>query len=56
MSVIQRKIASAALIISFFLLWELICLALGISDLVLPRPSQIVSTLIEYWPAIAPQS
>lgn len=56
MSVIQRKIASAALIISFFLLWELICLALGISDLVLPRPSQIVSTLIEYWPAIAPHA
>tara|TARA_R110002126_G_scaffold9340_9_gene42484 strand:- start:193 stop:954 length:762 start_codon:yes stop_codon:yes gene_type:complete len=55
-TVVQRKIASAALIISFFLIWELICQMLGISDLVLPRPTQIVSTLIEFWPGIAPHA
>lgn len=53
MTVVQRKIASAGLIASFFIIWELICLMLGISDLILPRPTQIVSTLIEFWPGIA---
>ena len=37
----NRRIASAALIIGFFVLWELICLAFGIKDIVLPRPTQI---------------
>lgn len=56
MTVVQRKISSAALILSFFILWEVICLVLGISDLVLPRPSQIVTTLFEFWPGIAPHA
>lgn len=56
MTVVQRKVASAALIISFFLMWEIICLVLGISDLILPRPSQIISTLFEFWPGIAPHA
>lgn len=56
MSVVQRKIASFILIISFFVIWELICLLLGISDLILPRPSQIIATLIEFWPAIMPHA
>lgn len=56
MTDVQRKIASAGLIISFFVIWELICLALGISDLILPRPTQILATLAEFWPAIAPHA
>ncbi|MEP0521065.1 MAG: ABC transporter permease [Hyphomicrobiales bacterium] len=56
MTVFQRKVSSAALILSFFLIWEVICLVLGISDLVLPRPSQILVTLIEFWPGIAPHA
>ena len=51
-----RRIASAALIIGFFVLWELICLAFGIKDIVLPRPSQIIATLWSRLPAIMPHA
>ena len=42
---LRRRFASAALIVGFFLAWELLCVAFGIKDIVLPRPSQIVVTL-----------
>ena len=41
-AVTSRRIASAALIIGFFLLWEFLCRAFNISDLVVPKPSQIL--------------
>jgi NitT/TauT family transport system permease protein len=53
---IQRRLASAALIIGFFVLWELFCLAGGISDVVLPRPSRVFYTLITRFPAIWPHA
>ncbi|HEX3439138.1 MAG TPA: ABC transporter permease [Pseudolabrys sp.] len=52
----QRRIASIAVIIGFFLLWEFLCIAFGIKDLVLPRPSQIIATLIERFPAMWPHT
>jgi NitT/TauT family transport system permease protein len=52
----QRRVASIAVIIGFFLLWEFFCIAFGIKDLVLPRPSQIIATLIERFPAIWPHA
>ena len=51
-SQLQRRIASAALIIGFFVLWEFFCLAFGISDIVLPKPSQIIDTLWQRLPAL----
>lgn len=51
---VRRKIASAFLIFGFFVLWELLCLAFQISDVVLPRPSQVVATLIARFPAMWP--
>jgi NitT/TauT family transport system permease protein len=51
---VRRKIASAFLIFGFFVLWELLCLAFHISDVVLPRPSQVVATLITRFPAMWP--
>lgn len=51
-----QKIASASLIAGVFVFWELFCLIVGISDLILPRPTQIVSTFIEYAPAIKPHA
>ncbi len=39
---LRRRIASAALIIGFFVLWEVLCIGFGIKDIVLPRPSQII--------------
>ena len=36
---LRRRIASAALIIGFFVVWEVLCLAFGVKDIVLPRPT-----------------
>jgi NitT/TauT family transport system permease protein len=53
---IRQKINSAALIVLFFVGWELFCLASGMSDLILPRPSEIVVTMVTrfsvLWPHI----
>jgi NitT/TauT family transport system permease protein len=53
---LQRRLASTALIIGFFLLWELFCWAGGISDVVLPRPSKVFVTLFVRFPAIWPHA
>jgi len=53
---LKRRFASAALIVGFFVAWELICLLFGVSDLILPRPSQIVETLIQFAPGIWPHA
>ncbi len=53
---LRRHIASAALIIGFFVAWEVLCIAFGIKEIVLPRPSQILYTLWERAPAIAPHA
>jgi NitT/TauT family transport system permease protein len=53
---LRRRFASAALIIGFFVVWELSCIAFGIRDIVLPRPSQILVTLWQRMPAIWPHA
>jgi NitT/TauT family transport system permease protein len=50
----RTRIYSFALIAGFFLAWEVLCLALGVSDLVLPRPSQILETLWVRFPVLWP--
>ena len=52
----RQKIASAAFIAGFFLLWEFLCVALGISDIVLPKPSQVLTTLVQRAPALWPHA
>ena len=52
----KRKIASAALIVGFFVLWEIICIGFGVKDIVLPRPTQIIATLVTRFPAIWPHA
>jgi len=52
----RRRLASAAVIIGFFLLWEFICRAFGISDIIVPRPSQILVTLWQRMPALWPHT
>ncbi|MCF3933104.1 ABC transporter permease [Acuticoccus sp. M5D2P5] len=54
--VVRRKLYSAILIVGVFVVWELCCRIFDISDLVLPRPTQIWATLVEYAPAIAPHA
>jgi NitT/TauT family transport system permease protein len=56
MSDMQRRVLSAALIVGLFVLWEIVCVGFNISDLVLPRPSQVLATLWERFPAIWPHA
>ncbi|MCO6362974.1 ABC transporter permease [Paracoccus sp. 08] len=51
---IRRRMWSAALIVAFFLGWEVLCLALNVSDLVVPRPSQVIATLVARFPVLWP--
>ena len=54
-SEVGRKFASAAFIIGLFLLWEVLCIAFHVSDVILPRPSQVFVTLWQRAPALWPQ-
>ena len=38
----------------FFLLRQVLCVLLGVSDLVLPRPSEILVTLVTRFPVLWP--
>ncbi|MFH6787223.1 MULTISPECIES: ABC transporter permease [Methylobacterium] len=53
---LRDNAAPVALIAGVFAVWELACLVFGISDILLPRPSQIVAALVKYWPAIWPHT
>ena len=53
---LRRRFASAALIIGFFVVWELACIGFGIKEIILPRPSQIVITLAQKLPAVWPHA
>lgn len=52
----HRRILSAACIFGFFVLWEVICLVFGVSEVVLPKPSQAIATLATQFPAIWPHA
>ena len=51
---LRQKMWSGAFIVLFFAGWELFCLATGMSDLVLPRPTQVVETLLVRFPVLWP--
>src|SRR5579859_4475948 len=53
---VRRQILSIVCIVGFFVAWELLCLAFHVSDIVLPRPSQILATLWTRFPAIWPHA
>lgn len=48
------KFMSFSLIFGFFLMWEFLCVLLNVSDLVLPRPSEIIVTLWVKFPILWP--
>ncbi len=54
--VLRQRALSASALIGFFVLWELLCRAAGISDLVLPRPTQIAAVLVEKMPLLWPHT
>ncbi len=53
---LAHRAASASLIVGFFVLWEVVCIAFNIKDIVLPRPTQILQTLWADAPAIWPHA
>jgi NitT/TauT family transport system permease protein len=52
----KHRLASAALIIGFFVAWEVICRVFNVSSIVLPKPSEILTTLVARMPAIWPHA
>jgi len=54
MTNLKRRAASVTLIVLFFAGWEFFCLASGMSDLILPRPSQVMATLLRRLPILWP--
>ena len=48
------RLMSSSFILGFFLLWEVLCIVLNVSDLILPRPSEIVVTLWTRFPVLWP--
>jgi NitT/TauT family transport system permease protein len=52
----RRRVLSTACILGFFVAWEILCLIFNVSDIVLPRPSQILITLWTRFPAIWPHA
>ncbi len=53
---LRRHLASTAFIIGFFVLWEALCWVFNVSDIVLPKPSQIIVTLFQRMPALWPHT
>lgn len=52
----RRKVWSAVLILGFFVLWEALCWLFNVSDIIVPKPSQIIATLIARGPALWPHT
>ncbi|MGQ7932192.1 ABC transporter permease [Paraburkholderia sp. D1E] len=51
---LRRNLLSASALVGFFLIWELACLVFHVSDLVLPRPSQIIVVTVTKMPLLWP--
>jgi NitT/TauT family transport system permease protein len=53
---LRLKIWSGVLIVGFFVLWEAICWLFNVSDIIVPKPSQVIVTLIQRAPALWPHT
>jgi NitT/TauT family transport system permease protein len=54
LAVLRQRALSLILIVAFFAGWELFCIVSNMSDLILPRPSQIIQTLFLRMPILMP--
>jgi len=52
----NRHLAPVVSVVAFFAAWEAICRGLGIPSFILPKPSEALLTLIEFWPGIWPNA
>jgi NitT/TauT family transport system permease protein len=53
---LRQRLLSASALIGFFLIWEIACIGFNVSDLILPRPSQIATVLIHKMPLLWPHT
>ena len=53
---LRLKIWSGVLIVGFFVLWEAICWLFNVSDIIVPKPSQVIVTLIQRAPVLWPHT
>jgi NitT/TauT family transport system permease protein len=53
---LRQRLLSASALVGFFVLWEVLCAASGVSDLILPRPTQIAHVLYEKLPLLWPHA
>jgi NitT/TauT family transport system permease protein len=51
---LRQTLSSVFLIVGIFVVWELGCLIFHVSPIVLPRPSQVLTTLVVQMPALWP--
>jgi NitT/TauT family transport system permease protein len=52
----RRRIWSVVFIIGFFAAWEAVCWLFNVSDIIVPKPSQIIYTLVTRMPALWPHT
>lgn len=52
----RQRVLSITVLIGFFVLWELACIGTGVSELILPRPSQIAEVLWHKLPQLWPHT
>jgi len=53
---LRRRVWSVVLIVGFFVLWEALCIIFNVSEIVVPKPSQILVTLVQRAPALWPHT
>jgi NitT/TauT family transport system permease protein len=52
----RQRLLSVLSVVGLFVVWELACIAFGISDLILPRPTQVFKVLVTRVPALLPHA
>jgi NitT/TauT family transport system permease protein len=55
-SPVLQRLRSTLLLIAIFVAWEAINIVFGVSEVVLPRPSQIIVALVQRFPALWPHA
>ncbi len=50
----MQRLRSASVLVGIFVAWELIIVVFHVSEIILPRPSQIIITLVQRFPALLP--
>ena len=52
----MQRLRSAVVLVAIFAAWEILSLVFNVSELILPRPSQIVAALIQRFPGLWPHA